>query len=241
MHKRAFTLIELLVTSSILVSLVVLTSSIFASVGRLQVGRKGGESLTVAGRQIQARLDEDLKRADHRANLTDYPVEIRSVSKALSNGLAQREDLIALRVPLQDGNGNPTGTTEWHVYCNEETSRRLTRFRFVLAAAPGTFDSTRTCTMAQVKAFMGSTETLTELNGGIQYLTDDKTIVSNLKFIQEQPVVANSIYDDPSKLFAVPVVRYEMRLQPTDATLGVSPLLVTGTVTRTSKFGEILP
>ncbi len=238
MNKKAFTLIELLVTSSILVSLIVLTSSIFASVGRLQVGRKGGESLSVAARQIQARLDEDLLRADQRINITDYPVEIRSVTKTNSNGEKQKEDLIALRVQVQDGNGTSTGATEWHVYCNEETSRRLTRFRFTSIAVPGVFVNTYACTTGDIFAFMGG------VGGsqiGSQYLTDDTTVVSNLKFIQEKPVVASSIYDDASKLFATPVIRYEMRLKPTDATLGVSPLLVTGTVTRTSKFGEILP
>lgn len=241
MHKKhAFTLIELLVTSAILVSLATLTASIFSSVGRLQVGRKSAETLAATARQIQARLDEDIQRADHMVNLTDYPVEIRSVSVSRSNGLVQREDVLALRVALQNDQGLLNGQKAWHVYCNEESTRRLVRLVFSnTTLQPGVLSSINgVCTEAGIKTMM---------SGGIsddptkEYLTDERIQVSNLKFIQARPPEPLSVYDAVGSLYTVPIIRYEMRLRPTDTSLGVFPVMATGVVTRTSWFGQLLP
>ncbi|CAN5176607.1 hypothetical protein BH11PAT4_BH11PAT4_3140 [soil metagenome] len=236
MQKKAFTLIELLVTSAILVSLAILTTSIFASVGRLQVGRKGSEGLAVVARQIEARLDEDIQRTDHMANATDYTAEIRSVSDLTAVGYTQREDVLALRVALQNESGVSNGTKEWHVYCNEESTRRLIRLRFTGAATAGVIPGSFRCRENEVKSFMGTTENPTK-----EYLTDDTVTLANLKFIQVRPAVASNVYDAAGSLYAVPVIRYEMRLQPADTGLGVSPMVATGVVTRTAWHTQILP
>jgi prepilin-type N-terminal cleavage/methylation domain-containing protein len=237
MNKRAFTLIELLVTSSILVSLIVLTSSIFASVGRLQVGRKGSEGLAVTARQFEARLEEDIQRADHLSTVTDRSVEIQSVIATGSVGAAQREDVLVLRVALQNENGTSNGSKAWHVYCNDESLRRLVRHRFLGAAVPDIVPANFSCTENAIKSFLSTNETPVK-----EYLVDDTTTVTNLKFIQVKPVVADAMYDATNNnLWTVPVIRYEMRLQPIDVLSGVSPLVATGVVTRTAWHTQILP
>jgi type II secretory pathway pseudopilin PulG len=238
-RRRAFTLVELLVTASILVSLSILTVSIFGSIGSLQAGRKNAENLASASRQIESRLREDIQRASHRLQLADSPVGIRAVQLALSNGRNEGEDILILRVPSQDNDGNPTQATlasPVHVYCNKEDSRTVVRMRFANGGAAGTASASLTCAETPIKTLLGTTE-----DPVVDQLTDGQTVASHLKFSFPEPVVASSVHSVDSQLFAVPIIRFEMRLRSRDTSFGAESVVATGVVGRTSWFSQIIP
>ena len=186
-QRRAFTLIELMITAVILVTLVTLTLSIFTNISRLQLERTNTQSLSSQIRQVSSQLDDAVRSS----------VAMRAFPSA--SFLGWPSDSLAVQRQILTEQGTLSTNTEWQLYCTvpvtvvDHTVRRLVRVRVTYdqsVAAP-TFNPSATgdCTQNATSFFVGGTSLAQQ---STEYLAGQTIDVSNLRFTQMRPVVANT-------------------------------------------------